>query len=96
MHEFTYASATLIYVDTGDRANLTLSVPKNFIRRLRVYAAEQDQSMSSVVMKAVLQVIDLEGDVKKAEERFFDRIRSAPDRGTRGRIAWTRDEIHER
>jgi len=32
----------------------------------------------------------------KAEKRFLDRIRNAPDRGTHGTVQWTRDELHER
>ena len=33
---------------------------------------------------------------QKAERRFMERIRNAPDRGTQGKIQWTRDELYER
>lgn len=32
----------------------------------------------------------------EAKRRFLERIRNAPDRGTRGVIRWTREELHER
>jgi hypothetical protein len=32
----------------------------------------------------------------KAMRRFLERIQAAPDRGTRGKIRWTREELHER
>ncbi|SPF36572.1 hypothetical protein SBA4_190016 [Candidatus Sulfopaludibacter sp. SbA4] len=31
-----------------------------------------------------------------ARRRFLARIRNAPDRGTAGKVTWTRDELHER
>jgi hypothetical protein len=35
-------------------------------------------------------------ETAKAKERFLNRVRSAPDLGTRGVIRWSRDEMHER
>ncbi|HEY1218195.1 MAG: hypothetical protein ABSE42_06540 [Bryobacteraceae bacterium] len=32
----------------------------------------------------------------KAKERFLNRVRNAPDLGTRDVIRWSRDEMHER
>jgi hypothetical protein len=32
----------------------------------------------------------------KAMRRFLERIRAAPNRGSRGKIRWTREELHER
>lgn len=31
-----------------------------------------------------------------ANRRFLERIRKAPDRGTKGKIRWSREELHER
>jgi hypothetical protein len=31
-----------------------------------------------------------------AKRRFLETIRNAPERGTKGKIEWTRDELHER
>jgi len=33
---------------------------------------------------------------QKAKRRFLDRIRNGTDRGTKGTIPWTRDQLHER
>jgi hypothetical protein len=33
---------------------------------------------------------------QRAKQRFLERIRNAPDRGTRGKIQWTREQLHER
>jgi len=77
------------------RRNLTLSLPKPLLRRFRVYAAERNCSMTSL-MEHAIRILLNEGGRSDAKERFLDRIRNAPDRGTKGMITWTRDQIHER
>ena len=37
-----------------------------------------------------------EADYEQTKLRFLDRMKNAPDLGTKGIISWTRDEIHER
>jgi hypothetical protein len=41
-------------------------------------------------------MIEQESQTQKAKRRFLERIRNAPDRGTKDKIQWTRDELHER
>ena len=31
-----------------------------------------------------------------AKRRFLERIQNAPNRGTKGKIGWSREELHER
>jgi metal-responsive CopG/Arc/MetJ family transcriptional regulator len=76
--------------------NVTLSMPETLLRRFRVFAASRNQSMSSLMTLAVRQMIDQDAQTRKAKQRFLERIRNAPDRGTNGAIEWTRDELHER
>lgn len=79
-----------------EQTNVTLSLPEGLLRRFRVYAASRNQSMSSLMTIAVRQMIDQDSQTRAAKRRFLERIRNAPDRGTKGRITWTRDELHER
>jgi hypothetical protein len=85
-----------VFVKSASHKNVTLSLPEALLRRFRVYAAERNQSMTSLMTEAIRRMIDrgVEGD--KARRRFMNRIRNAPDRGTRGRVTWSRDELHER
>jgi hypothetical protein len=76
--------------------NVTLSLPEPLLRRFRVYAAERNRSMTSVMSDAIRTLMDDDEKAARAKRRFLERIRTAPDRGTRGRITWTRDELHER
>jgi hypothetical protein len=52
--------------------------------------------MTSLATVAIAKLMEQDEDAAKAEERFLERIRNAPDRGTHGRITWTRDELYER
>jgi hypothetical protein len=79
-----------------EQINVTLSVPGTLLRRFRVFAAARNQSMSSLMTVAIRQMIEQDAQTGKAKRRFLERVRNAPDRGTNGVIAWTRDELHER
>jgi hypothetical protein len=80
----------------SDHRNVTLSLPEPLLRRFRVYAAERGESMTSLMAEAIQKMISQDQQTAKAKRRFLERIRTAPDRGTRGVIRWTRDELHER
>lgn len=79
-----------------EQTNVTLSLPETLLRRFRVFAASRNQSMSSLMTMAVRQMIDQDTRMHAAKRRFLQRIRNAPDRGTKGKFQWTRDELHER
>jgi predicted transcriptional regulator len=76
--------------------NVTLSLPEPLMRRFRVYAAQRNKSMSSVMTEAIKKMVDEDGSREAATRRILERIRNAPDRGTHGKITWTRDEVWER
>ena len=76
--------------------NVTLSLPATVLRRFRIYAATREQSMTSLMTEAMRKMMDEDAVAVKAKNRFLDRIRNAPDRGTGGVIGWSREELHER
>lgn len=78
------------------QTNVTLSVPESLLRRFRIFAASRNQSMSSLMTSAIRDLIEKDSQTQRAQRRFLERIRNAPDRGTKGKIRWTRDELHER
>ena len=52
--------------------------------------------MTSIMAEAIRKLMERDQQTAAARRRFLERIRSAPDRGTRGHVAWTRAELHER
>jgi len=79
-----------------EHRNVTLSLPEPLLRRLRVYAATRNESMTSVAAEAIRALIERDESSAAANRRLLERMRNAPDRGIGGKITWTRDEIHER
>ena len=90
----TFLRATLKSVTS--RRNVTLSLPEPLLRRFRVYAAERNESMTSLMEDAIRNLVGDSGQAAQAKRRFLERIRNAPDRGIGGIVRWTRDEVHER
>jgi plasmid stability protein len=81
-------------VNTG--RNLTIHLPEQLIRRLRVCAATRNQSMTAVVKEAIERILVEDGVRDAAASRLIRRLQNAPDRGIGGKISWTRDELHDR
>ncbi len=78
------------------RKNVTLSLPEALLRQFRVYAASRNRSITSLMVEAMRNMIDEQGDSAKAKRRFLERVRKAPNRGTGRAIGWSREELHER
>ena len=52
--------------------------------------------MTNVIKEAIERTL-LEDSVREtAASRLIQRLQNAPDRGIGGKIAWTRDELHDR
>ena len=52
--------------------------------------------MTGLMGEAIQALMDQEKRGFGAKRRFLERIQNAPDRGTKGRIRWSREELHER
>lgn len=76
--------------------NVTLSLPEPLLKQFRVYAAQQDRSMTSLMAEAIEEKMSTGPDRDAIRQSFVKRMRNSPNRGTKGVITWTREEIHER
>ena len=76
--------------------NVTLSLPEPLLRRFRVFAAERNQSMTGVMAEAIRRMMDEDTKSGQAKRRFLERLKNPPGRSARGKITWTREELHER
>ena len=79
-----------------EKQNVTLSLPVDLLQKLRVLAAKRNVSMSSLMISAVTRRILDEDEYEERAKRAIARMRNATDRGTGGKITWTREELHER
>ena len=79
-----------------EKQNVTLSLPVDLLQKLRVMAAKRNVSMSSLMTSAITKKILDEDDDDAQGKRLIERMKNATDRGTGGKITWTREELHER
>lgn len=90
----TSLRVTLIFV--SDTQNITLSVPRDLLKRAKRLAAERDTSVSALMTEALARLTDEDRRYSTARKRALAAMKSARSLGTRGRRTWTRDELHER
>jgi hypothetical protein len=86
----------LHYFFVAENQNITLSVPRELLKRIKRLAADHDTSVSSLMTEALARL-----RTKIAATQRRGSARSPPSGrarslGTRGRRTWTRDELHER
>jgi len=91
---YTWLRVTLI--DVMEKQNVTLSLRKELLQKLRVSAAKRNVSMSSLIESAVSKMLLDEDDYDFRAERAIDRMKNAKNLGSAGKITWTREELHER
>ncbi|OBK83542.1 DUF6364 family protein [Mycolicibacter sinensis] len=75
--------------------NITLTMPAELVRRAKVFAAQRDMSVSSLVARLLEQLV---GQVQDYDD-VADLERRMMSGGTGlqiGSITWSRDELHQR
>jgi len=79
-----------------DRQNVTLSLPKSLLKKAKVIAAGREKSLSELLRASLEEKVREANGYKKARQRQLKLLKEGLDLGTKGCIATTRDEIHER
>ena len=78
-------------------SNVTFNLPDPLLRKFRVYAAEHNRSMNSIITDAINQIVDQKDDEReRIKRRFLERLKNPSGRSATGKITWTRDELYER
>lgn len=75
------------------RANLTLQMDAEVIRRARIVAARRGTSVSALAAARLRELVDEDERQELARARAEEILKGATDRGSR---RWTRDELHDR
>lgn len=75
------------------RANLTLQLDAEVIRRARIVAAKRGTSVSALAATQLTELVDEDERVELARGRAEAILKKASSRGGRN---WTRDELHNR
>jgi hypothetical protein len=91
---YTNFRATLFFV--GDNQNITLSLPRELLKRVKRLAADRETSVSSLMSEALARLANEDRRYSAARRRALAALRSSSSLGTGGRRTWSRDELHER
>ena len=75
------------------RANLTLQLDAEVIRRARIVAAKRGTSVSALAAAKLIELVHDEERVEQARDRAEAILKKAAPRGGR---SWTREELHDR
>jgi hypothetical protein len=76
--------------------NITLALPKETLRRVKIAAAQRGTSISRLVTEALEDIAARDAAYDRAKRRQLSALRRPPNLGTKGRAAWNRDSLHER
>ena len=80
----------------AENQNITLSVPRGLLKRVKRLAADRDTSVSALLAEALARLADEDRRYFAARKRALTAMKSARSLGTRGKRTWTRDELHAR
>jgi hypothetical protein len=76
--------------------NITLSLPKEILMKVKIIAVQRQTSVSRLLARELEKLVQQEDAYKHAQRRHLDRLAQGVDLGTHGRILTERDELHER
>ena len=79
-----------------EKQNITLSLSKEVLRRIKVLAAEQDTSVTAIMEKLLSDYATHHEGYRQARQDHLGLIRAGLDLGTDGAASWTREDLHER
>lgn len=75
--------------------NVTLSLPKEVLRRAKHTAIERGVSLSGLLTRLLEDLTRREDEYRKAKECHLDMLDEF-DLATKGNVTWTRSDLHDR
>ena len=79
-----------------ERQNVTLSLPKDLLKKAKTLAVMKDKSLSDLLRETLEEKVTQETGYQKAKERQIALMKKGFDLGTKGKISISREELHER
>ena len=76
--------------------NITLSIPKDILTKVKIIAAQQGTSISGFMTHVLEEIVSREEGYQASRRRHLEMLESEITLGTHGASSWTRDQLHER
>ena len=93
---YTYLREYLIWGNSMEKQNVTLSVPKTLLKKAKILAASRDKSLSELLRESIEEKVRKANGYARARQRQLRLLKDSPDLGTGGRIVTSREDLHER
>jgi hypothetical protein len=75
--------------------NVTLSIPKEVLKKAKILAIEQDSSLSGLMSRLLEELVSKKDAYRQAREHHLAVLEKL-DLGTGGGVTWSREDLHER
>jgi len=79
-----------------ERRNVTLSLPRDLLQKVKVQAAMENKSLSGFAAEALEERIRRITGYDEAMRKHLGILSAPSDLGTRGKLKVRRDALHER
>lgn len=79
-----------------EKQNITLSLPKALLKKAKTLAVINERSLSDILRETLEEKVKEESGYQRAKERQIALMKKGFDLGTKGKIAASREELHER
>lgn len=79
-----------------ERQNVTLSIPKDILKKARILAVEQETSLSALLTRTLSDIVDRHERYDTAQTTQVALLEKGFNLGTGGQITWERETLHER
>ena len=79
-----------------ERQNLTISLPKPLLKRVKMLAVERDKTLTQLIREVLDNEINGSKRYKQARKKHADILTAGFDLGTKGELAISREELHAR
>ena len=79
-----------------EKQNITLSIRKNLLQKVKILAVKQSTSVSALLTNILEDIVAREEGYQTASQNHIRSLQQEFDLGTNGSIDWSRDELHAR
>jgi hypothetical protein len=79
-----------------EKQNITLSLPREVLKKGKILAAEKGISLNELVKQLIQMNAQEEEGYRVSGERQAKRMKEGVNLGTKGKISWRRDQLHQR
>jgi hypothetical protein len=76
--------------------NVTLSIPKETLCKIKLIAVQRETSISGLLTEALEKLVQQEDAYAHARQRHLQWLEQDLNLGTMGRVLTRREELHER